>query len=315
MALRPGVWTLGAGPTTLWGPDADLNYEEKSRRQKRAKRAKTTSYQKATDLQGKTTKREAPRPDYHANAVVRVQRLGVKAVRRQLETGRGPLQDKHCRMPEQSDEGKVYYGEKPPKETNWRRQGFANDNDNADDQNYTTDQVIFFIFQARDTCAKVCQNASAMVTVENPKCSKGVLDVCDRQGEHDQYTNMCVRYERSCRGRMLSEKHDVKQGVCKETVSSSTKVDSTYIHICPNATTACRKDVRIGSNDTNTNSDECSKRNYDRERDCSCECDKRYRENGVEGGQACQYKHVACYVDPVWKKPRDAGGVSPIFPM
>ena len=51
---------------------------------------------------------EAPRPEHPAHVVVRVQRSGVKAVRRQPVPGKGPLQDQHRRMPRRCDEIKAY---------------------------------------------------------------------------------------------------------------------------------------------------------------------------------------------------------------
>ena len=180
----------------------------------------TLSYKKTTDIKPKPTRKEAPRPDYHANVVVRVQRLGVKAVRRQLVAGRGPLQDKHLTVPGRIVEGKVYYEENPPKETKWRRQGLINDYDVLSNHYYTAKQAIVFICQEVDKCGKACQRTLTRGTIESIASSGEGIEYLNIGNEHDRNMKRnCWSNPTFCE-RDKVDKNNYDRGLCHDTATT-----------------------------------------------------------------------------------------------
>ena len=178
------------GSNTLVRPCLDHDDGMKIRHQKEA-RPVTSCHKKVNDVKPKPTRKEAPRPDNHANVVVRVQRSGVKAVRRQLVTARGPLQDMHLRMPGRSFEGKAYHGENPLKATNWRRQGSASKWGRS--SQYDKSTAFFELTYNKPTKEKQSKSEHNWEDTNNDREEKGQTKV-DCKKEARRYQNKLAEH-------------------------------------------------------------------------------------------------------------------------
>ena len=108
---------------TLWEPDAAFDPDKVCEHQLKAQWACKEYVEVFAKRCGRQTKEKAPRPDQLATRIARVQRSGVKAVRRQRATGEGPLQDRHLRMPGRRTDTRANRGEKSSWEAHCRRLG------------------------------------------------------------------------------------------------------------------------------------------------------------------------------------------------